>query len=189
MFRDLVLKNRSYRRFDASQPIDRQTLVQLVDLARFIPSGRNLQPLKYLIAYTPERNHLIFACLSWAGYLKDWGGPAENERPTGYIIVLGDKRLASGFGIDPGIAAQTILLGAVERGLGGCMIGSINRPLLASSLGLSDHYEILLVLALGRPVERVVLEPVEEDGNIRYYRDEDGTHHVPKRGLDEVLIE
>ena len=69
------------------------------------------------------------------------------------------------------------------------MIGSINRPLLASSLGLSDHYEILLVLALGRPVERVVLEPVEEDGNIRYYRDEDGTHHVPKRGLDEVLIE
>jgi len=189
MFRDLVIKNRSYRRFDASQPIDRQTLVHLVDLARFIPSGRNLQPLKYLIAYTPERNHLIFACLSWAGYLKDWGGPTEGERPTGYIVILGDKRLSTSFGIDPGIAAQTILLGAVEYGLGGCMIGSVNRPLLASSLGVSENLEILLVLALGKPVEQVVLEPVEEDGNIRYYRDEAGVHHVPKRGLDEVLIE
>lgn len=189
MFRDLVLKNRSYRRFDGNIPIPRQTLVELIDLARFIPSGRNLQPLKYLIAYTPERNNLIFACLAWAGYLKDWGGPAENERPTGYIVVLGDKRLATNFGIDPGIAAQTILLGAVERGLGGCIIGSVNRPLLAASLGVSENYEILLVLALGKPIEQVVLEPISEDGNIRYYRDESGVHHVPKRGLDEVLIE
>jgi nitroreductase len=189
MFRDLVLKNRSYRRFDASQPIGRQTLVHLVDLARFIPSGRNLQPLKYLIAYTPERNDLIFACLSWAGYLKDWNGPTEQERPTGYIVILGDKRLTTNFGIDPGIAAQTILLGAVEHGLGGCMIGSVNRPLLASALGISDNLEILLVLALGKPVEQVVLEPVNDDGNIRYYRDDTGVHHVPKRGLDEVLIE
>ena len=189
MFRDLVLKNRSYRRFDASQPIGRQTLVHLVDLARFIPSGRNLQPLKYLIAYTPERNDLIFACLSWAGYLKDWDGPTEQERPTGYIVILGDKRLTTNFGIDPGIAAQTILLGAVEHGLGGCMIGSVNRPLLASALGISDNLEILLVLALGKPVEQVVLEPVNDDGNIRYYRDDTGVHHVPKRGLDEVLIE
>ena len=189
MFRDLVLKNRSYRRFDASQLIGRQTLVHLVDLARFIPSGRNLQPLKYLIAYTPERNDLIFACLSWAGYLKDWDGPTEKERPTGYIVILGDKRLTTNFGIDPGIAAQTILLGAVEHGLGGCMIGSINRPLLASALGISDNLEILLVLALGKPVERVLLEQLNDDGNIRYYRDEAGVHHVPKRGLDEVLIE
>ncbi len=189
MFRDLVLKNRSYRRFDASVSIDRQDLVHLVDLARFIPSGRNLQPLKYLVAYTPERNHLIFACLSWAGYLKDWGGPQENEQPAGYIIVLGDQRLSSNFGIDPGIAAQTILLGAVERGLGGCIIATINRPLLASSLGIAEHLEILLVLALGKPVEQVELEPVAEDGNIRYYRDPAGVHHVPKRGLNEVLIE
>jgi nitroreductase len=189
MFRDLVLKNRSYRRFDASQPMGRQTLVQLVDLARFIPSGRNLQPLKYLIAYTPERNDVIFAGLSWAGYLKDWDGPTEQERPTGYIVILGDKRLTTNFGIDPGIAAQTILLGAVELGLGGCMIGSINRPLLASALGISDNLEILLVLALGKPVEQVVLERLNDDGNIRYYRDEAGVHHVPKRGLDEVLIE
>jgi nitroreductase len=145
--------------------------------------------LKYLIAYTPERNDVIFAGLSWAGYLKDWDGPTEQERPTGYIVILGDKRLTTNFGIDPGIAAQTILLGAVELGLGGCMIGSINRPLLASALGISDNLEILLVLALGKPVEQVVLERLNDDGNIRYYRDEAGVHHVPKRGLDEVLIE
>lgn len=189
MFRDLVLKNRSYRRFQESQRIEAETLRSLVDLARCTPSAGNLQPLKYVISSTPERNAEVFSCLAWAGYLTEWPGPDEGERPSGYIIVLGDTRIAKGFGCDHGIAAQTILLGATELGLGGCMFGAINRNQLRSLLHIDDHFEILLVIALGKPVENVVIEDVDAGGSIRYYRDEASVHHVPKRKLEDIILE
>jgi nitroreductase len=133
-------------------------------------------------------NQKIFPCLAWAAYLKDWGGPAEGERPSAYIIILGDTEIAKDFNLDPGIAAQTIMLGATERGFGGCMIASIRRETLREVLGIPERYQILLVLALGKPKEKVVLEPVGPDGDIRYYRDSEGMHHVPKRSLDEIIL-
>lgn len=188
MLRDLVIKNRSYRRFHQDQPVSEETLRELVDLARLSASGSNMQPLKYILACRPEANARIFPYLAWAGYLKDWGGPAEGERPSAYIVILGDKTIRANAGVDHGIAAQTILLGATERGLGGCMIGAIQRTGLAQELELPKHLEILLVLALGMPAERVVLEDVGPDGDIRYYRDADDVHHVPKRSLDELIV-
>lgn len=187
--RDLVLKNRSYRRFDASVPIAEETLRDLVDLARQTPSARNAQPLRYMLACTPDRNAGIFPCLRWAGYLKDWAGPVESERPTGYIVVLaenGTPKEAAHW--DSGIAAQTLLLAAVEQGLGGCMLGSVDRPRLRETLSIPGGYEIVLVLALGKPSETVVLEEIPADGDVKYYRDADGTHHVPKRRLDDVVL-
>ncbi len=189
MFKDLVNRNRSYRRFFEDEPIEERTLRELVDLARLTASAANLQPLKYALSWTPEKNARIFPCTVWAGYLKDWGGPPEGERPTAYIVILGDRDISNEFGCDHGIAAQTILLGAVERGLGGCMIGSIDRHGLYQALGLkSERYEILLVIALGKPKERVVIDPVGESGRIKYWREPDGTHHVPKRSLDEIIV-
>jgi len=188
MFRDLVLANRSYRRFDESVSINMETLRSLVDLARCTPSAANLQPLKYIITNTPECNARVFATLAWAGYLPDWPGPADGERPTAYIIVLHDTRISKTPGCDQGIAAQTILLGAAEKGLGGCMFGSINRDRLREELDIDECYEIPLVIALGKPVENVVLEDVGPDGSIKYYRDEQAVHHVPKRKLDDVIV-
>ena len=188
MFRDLVLANRSYRRFDARESIDEQKVRSLVDLARCTPSAANLQPLKYVISCDSQRNATVFSTLSWAGYLADWAGPEEGERPTAYVIVLGDTRIAKSFGCDQGIAAQTILLGAVERGYGGCIFGSIDRDRLRRELSIEDHLEILLVIALGKPVETVVLEEVRGEGSIKYFRDEAGVHHVPKRALDEIVL-
>jgi nitroreductase len=153
MIRDLILKNRSYRRFAQSEGIDRETLRELVDLARMSPSGANAQPLKYMLCAEPERNALVFQHLAWAGYLKDWPGPEQGERPAAYIVILGDTRLKPEFGVDPGIAAQSILLGAVERGLGGCILASIKRQELARDLDIPEHFQILLVIALGVPVE------------------------------------
>ena len=118
-----------------------------------------------------------------------WSGPAEGERPAAYIVILGDTELARGFGCDHGIAAQSIMLGATERGLGGCMIGSIDRPELRQVLDIPERYEILLVLALGKPAETVVLEDVGPDGDIKYYRDDEDVHHVPKRSLDELILQ
>lgn len=189
MLRNLVLKNRSYRRFREREPVDRATLEELVDLARLTPSAANLQPLRYVLSCTPERNAAIFPHLAWAGYLEDWPGPAEGERPAAYVVILADKRVSRNVGCDHGIAAQTLLLGAAEKGLGGCMIGSVKRSELLASLKLDpDQYEVLLVVALGRPCERVVLDPVDESGSIKYWRDQDGVHHVPKRALADMII-
>lgn len=187
--KDLILKNRSYRRFYQDFPISRATLVELVDLARLSASAANSQPLKYMLSCDPQTNALIFPHLGWAGYLKDWGGPAEGERPSAYILILGDKRIRQNFGCDHGIAAQSILLGATEKGLGGCMIGSVQRAEVMQALKIPEHFEILLVLALGKPKEKVEIEAVNESGDIRYWRDAQGVHHVPKRSLEEIILQ
>jgi nitroreductase len=187
MIRELVIKNRSYRRFQ-KVPVERETLRELVDLARLSASAANRQPLKYLLSCQPEKNALIFPCLSWASYLKDWPGPADGERPAAYIIVLGDTRVSQSFDCDHGIAAQSIMLGATERDLGGCIMGAIDRPRLGQSLNIPPHYEILLVLALGKPSETVVLETVGPDGDIKFWRSKDDVRHVPKRALDDIIV-
>ncbi len=187
MLHDLVRKSRSYRRFDESHRIDEATLRSLVELARLSPSGANRQPLKFRLVTDPATCAEVFATLRWAGYLKNWR-PAEGERPTGYIIILGDTHLATNFGVDHGIAAQSIMLGAAEQGLGGCIIASFDKDALRQVLQLPERYELLLVLALGKPVEQVVIEPVGPDGDIKYWRDEHQVHHVPKRSLDELIV-
>ena len=189
MLKDLVLKNRSYRRFDEDEEVDMETLKELVDLARHSAAAANLQPLKYILACDKDKKRAIFPHLAWAGYLKDWTGPEKGERPSAYIVILGDKSIVNDFGCDHGIAAQSILLGAVERGLGGCILGSIRRDKLIESLNIPRHYEILLVIAIGKPSEKVVIENIGQDGNIKYWRDKKGIHHVPKRSLEEIVLE
>ena len=186
--RDLVMHNRSYRRFDESHQISHETLVELVGLARCTPSAANRQPLKYILSADQKTNDCIFPCLVWAAYLKDWEGPAPGERPTAYIVILIDETITNDWWCDDGITAQTILLGAAEKGLGGCMIGSINKERLQQELAIPDHLKIRLVVALGKPAERVVLEDVEPGGDIRYWRDAKGVHHVPKRTLAELIV-
>ncbi len=188
MIRDLVLKNRSYRRFHQDVAVDPGMLRELVDLARLSASAANRQPLKYVISCDASQNALIFPHLSWAGYLKDWGGPVEGERPSAYIIILGDKSITETFGCDHGIAAQSILLGAAEKGLGGCMVGSVQRKELGKVLRIPPGHEILLVLAMGKPKETVMLETVGANGDIKYWRDAEGRHHVPKRRLEDVIV-
>jgi len=188
MIRDLITRNRSYRRFYQDIAIERETLRELVDLARLSASAANMQPLRYILSCDSEKNALIFPHLAWAGYLKDWPGPGEGERPSAYILILGDTEITQSFGCDHGIAAQSILLGATEKGLGGCIIASVQREKLRQALEIPPRYEILLVLALGKPRERVIVETVGADGDIKYWRDSEGTHHVPKRLLDEIII-
>ena len=186
--RELVMGNRSYRRFDESVKIKIDTLKGLVDLARNVASAGNLQPLKYIVSSDKEKNQEIFSCLAWAAYLPEWKGPESGQRPGGYVVIMGDKTITENFRCDHGIAAQTILLGAREQGLGGCIFAAINHKKLRSYLSIPSHQEVLLVIALGKPLEQVTLESVGEDGSIRYWRDEQGVHHVPKRSLEDVLI-
>lgn len=188
MIKNLITKNRSCRRFFQKELVPVESLRGLVNLARLSASAANLQPLKYVLSAEPDKNESIFSCLAWAGYLKDWSGPSEGERPSAYIIVLGDTDIAKTFATDLGIASQSILLGAREQDLAGCMIGSIKKERLRERLHIPDRFEILLVIALGRPKETVVLEEIAPGGSIKYWRDEDGIHHVPKRPLDEIIL-
>ncbi len=190
MIDDLIKNTRSFRRFDESLPINLKTLEELVDLARHSSSARNRQPLKYVLSCQPEQNAVIFSTLSFALDLKDWGGPVEGERPSAYIVVLSDTLITKDFiGYDAGIASQNIMLGARERGLGGCMMASVDRKTLRELLSIDDRYEILLVLAIGKPAETIVIEPMPPDGSFKYWRDSDSVHHVPKRSLEEIILE
>lgn len=185
---DLLLRNRSYRRFDESCRIERNALVELVALARLCPSGGNRQPLRFLIAVTSEEAQAVFPHLRWAAALRDWPGPAEGERPAAYIVILRDTRIAGNYEFDAGIVAQSMLLAATERGLGGCMIGSIDRNALRASLRIPPEYESVLVVALGKPAETIVLEDTKSPAETAYWRDPAGVHHVPKRPLAELLV-
>jgi nitroreductase len=189
MLGNLVRKTRSFRRFRQDMQVDIGTLGYLVNLARLSASGANRQPLKYILSCDPETNARIFPHTRWAGYLKDWKGPEEGERPAAYIVILGDTEISKDFGCDHGIAAQSIMLGATEWGLGGCMLGALDRDGLRQALQIADRYEILLVLALGRPKEQVVIEDLGPDGDIKYWRDSAGVHHVPKRPFAEVVLQ
>jgi nitroreductase len=187
--RELVLKNRSYRRFYEDEPITRESLEKWLDTARQTASAANRQPLKYILACEKEINAQIFSTLKWAGYLPEWGGPAAGERPAAYLVILLDKSIAPEGSFDPGIVGQTFLLAAVEDGFGGCMVGSIDRKALSEILEIDkETYYILLVIALGKPKEKVTLEEIEADGSIKYWRDENHVHHVPKRKLKDIIL-
>lgn len=190
MIRELVLKCRSYRRFHEDHIIDRETLTELIDLARLSGSAANLQPLKYIISCDKEKNSRIYPHLAWAAYLSDWKGPDEGERPSGYIIILQDNTINKTLvQIDHGIAAQSILLGAVEKGLGGCMIASLKKDDLRNVLNIPEQFEILMVITLGKPKEVIIIDDVEPGGSIKYWRDEKRAHHVPKRSLKDIIID
>ncbi len=189
MLYDLLIKNRSYRRFDESFEVTSDLLCELVELARITPSSVNWQPLRFALINDRELNAAIFDNLAWAGLLKDWKGPEAGERPSAYVVILTDTTVAKNMKTDVGIVAQTIMLGAVEKGLGGCMIGSVNRENVYDILKIDrERYTIDLVLALGKPVETVKIVDLSDDGCTNYYRDENGVHYVPKRSVDDLIV-
>lgn len=187
--KELVNQCRSYRRFYEEERIGETVLKELADLARMTASTANSQALKYRLVYTEEECEKLFPQIAWAGALPDWDGPEKGERPSGYIVICCDQTLGKNKMWDEGITAQTMMLGAVEKGFGGCMIGSFKRKETAEILGIDpEQYQVSLILALGKPKETVVVVPVKEDGNVKYYRDENQVHYVPKRSLEDVLL-
>lgn len=185
--KELATKNRSYRRFQESEPISPEQLKSLVELARLSASAANLQPLKFILSHDPMRNGAIFSCLRWESFIKGFPAPGQGRRPAAYIVILGDTSITKNFWCNHGIAAQSILLGAVEMGFGGYLLTDFDGQALAGFLKIPDNCEILLVIALGLPRERVVITEAE-DGKIAYWRDINKVHHVPKRSLSEIIL-
>lgn len=186
MVSDLIKKCRSYRRFDAKRPITAEQLRKFVESARYTPSGANLQRLRFSLFSDKESCDKLFPLIKLAGYLKDWGGPTEDERPTAYVVISSREELSTLLAIDLGIVAEAIALTAAESGVGACMIRSFNAGKVAEIVdreGMIPH----MVIALGYPTETVILED-SNDGNIKYYRDSEDRHIVPKLPLDELML-
>ena len=192
MLKEIIKKNRTFRRFYQDYKIPDKTLIELIDLARLSSSPRNQQALKFIPINSEELNSEVFKLLSWAGALTDWKGAEEGERPSAYIIILEDRNLippkSKSFNdMACGIVAQSITLGAVEKNIGGCMVAAIQKNKLKKLLNLSEQFEILLVIALGKPKEEIILEKMPKNGDFNYWRDDNNIHHVPKRELDEII--
>lgn len=185
----LVAKNRSYRRFDGTHPVTREEMEKMIDLCRLSPSGANHQALRFRPVLEKEECAKVYATLKWAAALPDWDGPIPEKRPRGYVIFLCDRAVAQSKPYDVGITGQSLLLGAASLGLGGCMLLSVDRPALAESLGINtEKYAVEMVVALGRPVEEVSIVPLGDGGDVRYYRDREGHHFVPKRALSDLIV-
>lgn len=184
--RELLLKNRSYRRFFQEEKITTQELLAIVESTRYAPSPANKQPLQFILVNRDEYNNMLFPHLNWAAYLKDWQGPEEGERPAAYLVMLGDRSMSPFIDWDYGIALQTILLSAVEMGYGGCAIASFNKEKVRELFNIGETFEIPGVIALGKPKESVVIDDAK-DGDIKYWRDEEQVHHVPKRVLGDLI--
>lgn len=187
MLKDLIKRNRSYRRFYQDKKISCEKLTELIDLARLSPCGGNRQALRFFLCDDDEKNAAVDKCIAWAAYYKDWAGPADGEKPSAYILIL--RQASTGaVSADEGIAAQSIMLGAAEKNMGGCIIANVKHKELQQLLHIDDKYNISLVLALGYPKEKVIIEEMNESGDVKYWRDENQVHHVPKRKLDDLII-
>ena len=191
MFKDLVLKNRSYRGYDESVTFTREDLLEYVDLARLCPSGANLQGLKYYLVYEKEAVEALLPYTHFAAALPQLHLPRTGSHPTAFIVICQDLNITEKLARlqkDIGIVAQTMLLYAAEQGLGGLMIGNFELGHVKETCGLPDHLTPVLVVALGKPAEKIVLVDVSENGDTNYYRDDQDVHYVPKRKLSDVVI-
>lgn len=191
MLIDLVKASRSYRGFDESRRITKEELMSFVDCARFAPSSVNRQPLKFFLAWEKDTVDCIQSMTLWAKALKDIQLPHEGMCPTAFVVICQDKSISpamNSFHRDVGIVAQTMLLAATEQGLGGCMIGSFKAETVKEKLSLPEALEPMLIVAFGKPAETVVIHEVGPEESVKYYRDENDVHHVPKRRLEDIIL-
>ena len=188
--RHLMISDRTVRRFKEDQAVSTETLEKIIELTRYCSSGRNAQPLRYVIVTDSEKMEQIFPLLKWAAYFKDWDGPKAGERPSAYIIQCLDTKYGPNCLCDDGLQLEAITLGMHSLGLAGCIIKSFNYLKMTEVLGIDKRYVPRYVVALGYPAETVVIDDMgnDEDEDFKYYRTPDGTHHVPKRPLAELIL-
>lgn len=184
---DAIMKRRTIRKFE-QKAVSEDNLVKLVDCARVAAYGANVQPLKFMIVNNSETLQKIYPMTKWAGYLAD-GAPKENERPAAYIAILGDSSIKSNkmYEVEAGAAVTTMMLEAVEMGLGTCWLGAIQRDEIKKLLELDENLNVVYLLAVGYPKQESKIVDMKDNG-VKYYEDENGVINVPKRSLEEILI-
>lgn len=180
---ELILKRRTIRKFE-NKPIEQEKILKMINAARLAPSGANMQPLKYIAVASPDLCKKVFPLTKYGGYLKD-GNPKEGERPTAYIVVLEDENIKKTAGDETGAAIENVILTALEDGIASCWVGNVNREELKKVIGIEENLKINSVIALGYPLQQS--EEAEFNGDVKYYLDDEGKLHVPKRSMEEIF--
>lgn len=191
MIQELVKKNRSYRGYNEARQIKKEELLELVECARLCPSSVNKQPLCYYLAWEKDEVRRLQSETRWARALPQMQLPHKGMYPAAFIVILQDTTIDSNlarYQKDIGIVAQTMLLAAVEKGLGGCMIGNFGAGSVRKTLKLTDTLAPMLIVALGEPKETIVIREIEKGESTDYYRDENDVHYVPKRKLKDIVL-
>lgn len=181
---DLAVERRTIRKFKPD-PVPRDLLERMVDAARLAPSAANVQPLEFIVVDGGAAKAEVFPALKWAAYIAPAGDPRPGEEPAAYVVTLVDSKLREKtFEYDVGAAMENMILVALAEGVGACWLLSIDRDRLRAALGVPDGYRVDSVLALGYPAEEPSAEVMGE--SCRYWKDEAGRLHVPKRALAAV---
>ena len=180
---ELILKRRTIRKFE-NRPVEQEKIIKMINAARLAPSGAKLQPLKYIAVTTPDLCEKVFPLTRYAAYLED-GMPKDGEKPTAYIVVLEDEKIKKTAGDETGAAIENIILTALEDGVASCWVASVNREELRKVLDIEETLKINSVIALGYPMQQS--EEASFVGDVKYYLDDEGKLHVPKRSLDEIF--
>lgn len=191
MLKELVVKNRSFRGYNGQYQVTREQLLEMIECSRIAASSMNLQTLKYYIGAEETQVNEVLGGVKFAGALPQLNLPYEGQMPTAFVLICHDLLINGNpetFKIDVGISAQTMLLKAAEMGLGGCMMSTFNSEKVKQQLELADNLVPMLLISIGKPVEKVVIKDIENDESHKYYRDEDDVHYVPKRKLTDIII-
>jgi nitroreductase len=187
-FKELVTKARTYRRYHQNKLVPMELLMEIIDMARLIPSRANAQPLRYAVSTSPEMNVRLFPLVQWAPALDDWPGPPEGQRPVAFIVIGVDTKSPQPPEMDAGIAAQTIQLALAENGIGCCIFSQMDAVAVHAAVGFPRYVAAQLTIAIGYPNETVIIEELRKGQPYFYRRDEQGQHYVPKRKLDDILL-
>ena len=187
-FKELVAKARTYRRYHQDKLVPMETLMEIMNTLRLIPSASNAQPLRYGLSTSPELNGRLCSLVGWAPAIDEWDGPAEGERPVAFIAIAANKKSFVPPQMDVGIAAQTIQLSLAEKGIGCCIFNHFQSDDVHAAFGLPRYVEVQLVLAIGYPAETVIIEEMGKMDPFQYHRNEQGQHCVPKRRLEDIVV-
>ena len=180
----LLHRNRSYRGYDPSRTVTRDELLKLVEVTTLVPSGMNRQALRYRLV-TEEDSDKVLPLIRLGGALPELHLPLPGTEPRAFLVICSTVPESPVIDIDLGIAAQSLLLKAVEMGLNGIIIRAFDPVKLQEALGL--ELLPLLVVAIGKGAENIYLKPVEAGESLTYYR-KDGVHFVPKLKAEDLLI-
>ncbi len=188
--KDMLIANRSYRNYNNDVKVTYEELKDIVELTRYCATGGNIQALRYRIVCDDKEVAEMHKLVKFGALLKELNLPYTGNDPTAYLVICAESENSNNapHATNIGIAAQTMLLGAVARGYGGCMIGNFDKAAATELLDIKEGYHPLLAISLGAPKENCVVRTIRKGEPTAYYRGEGDCHVVPKIALEDLLI-
>ncbi|MBQ2511304.1 MAG: nitroreductase family protein [Bacteroidales bacterium] len=182
---ELLLKNRSTRGYNKAYVVSQAELERIVGVCTKIPSACNQQVLRFKLVTRDNGADRLLPLLRMGAALPELHLPIAGTEPEAFIICCSTTKESPLVDVDLGIALQSMLLKMTEMGLQGLVIGAFNRTQTQELFELP--YLPLMLLAVGKGIERFEIKPIHANESHAYYR-ENGVHVVPKVMLQDLIL-